>query len=101
MRKLNKTLLSITAVIALSATAPAYAANSYQEVVEEAQANLRGQEIIESSVSIDSVVDYNSYLGVVEKARAQIRVNEAIEAPANSDSVVDKNSFQGVAHKIS
>ncbi len=92
---------SIAALLGVVLSGSVFAANSYQEVVEEAQANLRGQEIIESSASIDALVDFNGYLGVVEKARAIIRVNEAIEAPANSDSVVDKNSFQGVAHKIS
>ena len=101
MTKLVINPLRMVALLGVVLSAPVFAANSYQEVVEEAQANLRAQEIIESSASIDAVVDFNGYLGVVEKARAQIRVNEVIQAPANSDSVVDKNSFQGVAHKIS
>ncbi len=101
MTKLVKNISSITALLGVVLSGSVFAANSFQEVVEEAQAKLRGQEIIESSASIDALVDFNGYLGVVEKARAIIRVNEAIEAPANSDSVVDKNSFQGVAHKIS
>lgn len=79
MRILDKTLLVVTVVIGISATTPAFAANSYQEVVQNHSAPLRASEKAEIRKVKPSANVTNSFQDVVEQNSASIRTREVHE----------------------
>ena len=91
---MRKLLISVTAVLTLSAIAPVYAANSYQEVVEDHAAGLRANEKVEDrSDSITSNIT-NSFQDVVEKNRSAIQSSEKYEERMSAVTSVAPLSIQ-------
>ena len=95
---LKNIVTGITATITLSASAAAFSANSYQEVIEEHSAAIRATEIATVRTENLNKSVPGTFQEVVEFNRAAIRAEEKSAPRSDSVSVNVPTSYQDVVN---